>query len=183
MKKIQFDINWKFIYEMINKIKEIKLRWFQIRLMNRILCTNITLKAMQIRDSDLCTFCNEEQETIEHLFTECEFVLMFWKDVKDLLVQYNILNDNFEFDSILMLFTYSKNHGKQMSKSVFYFLNVARYFVYKSRCEECIPIFASFLNYFKSKYQTIRYIATKNNIIEQFDKEWENWQKLILSLW
>ena len=179
--KLQFDINWKFIYEMINKIKEIKLRWFQIRLMNRILCTNITLKAMQIRDSDLCTFCNEEQETIEHLFTECEFVLMFWKDVKDLLVQYNILNDNFEFDSILMLFTYSKNHGKQMSKSLFYFLNVARYFVYKSRCEECIPIFASFLNYFKSKYQTIRYIATKNNIIEQFDKEWENWQELILS--
>ena len=180
--KLNLNLDWKNIYKLVLNVKEIKLRWFQLRLNSRILCTNITLKAMQIRQDDLCSFCNEEQESIEHVFTECEFVLIFWRQVKDVLVQNNILNNDFDIDSVLILFTYSRNQGKQMSKPLFYFLNVAKYFVYKSRCEECIPIFASFLNYFKRKYQTIRYIATKNNVIEIFDKEWENWQRLILSL-
>ena len=36
---------------------------------------------MKISDIDKCTFCNEEEETIEHLLTTCKYTLTFWKEV------------------------------------------------------------------------------------------------------
>ena len=47
-----------------------KLRWFQFRINNRILCTNKFLYRIRKSDNQLCTFCSEEEETIEHLLWE-----------------------------------------------------------------------------------------------------------------
>ena len=48
--------------------KESKIRYFQYRFIHRILGTNSRLYRMNIVDSPLCTFCNEQNESIEHLF-------------------------------------------------------------------------------------------------------------------
>ena len=45
---------------------------------------------MKISDADKCTFCNEEEETIEHLLTTCKYTLPFWKEVIKWLKTYNI---------------------------------------------------------------------------------------------
>ena len=173
--KLNINVNWKTAFDNISKMKEIKLRWFQLRIMNRIIGTNVTLKAMKIRIDDLCTFCNEETETIEHLFTECMFSIQFWNNVKTLLVENNIVQNDFVLDQKCILFGISEY---LTSKALLYFIQVAKYFIYKSRCEECIPIFETFKVYFKKKFQIIRYIAMKNNALDQFDIEWELWSNL-----
>ena len=38
---------------------------------------------MKIADSLLCTFCSQEDETIEHVFLSCEYSKRLWKNVKD----------------------------------------------------------------------------------------------------
>ena len=53
--------NWKCT-------QEVKLRWFQFRLLNRILCTNTLLVKINRSDNPNCTFCNEVEESIIHLF-------------------------------------------------------------------------------------------------------------------
>ena len=58
---------------------DVKLRWFQYRVLNRILTTNTCMYNIGQRNS-LCTFYNDESETIKHLFTEC-------KKVKPILAQ------------------------------------------------------------------------------------------------
>ena len=170
--KLNENVNWKTVFYMVSKMKEIKLRWFQLRIMNRIIGTNITLKAMNIRDDDLCTFCNEETETIEHLFTECMFAIQFWNNVKALLMEHDIIQNDFLLDPKCILFGNSDN---TISDALLYFIQVAKYFIYKSRCEECIPIFETFKGYFKKKFQTIKYIAMKNNALDKFEIEWELW--------
>ena len=45
------------------KIQETKLKWFQVRLLHRILETNIVLKEMGIIQSVLCDFCNLERDS------------------------------------------------------------------------------------------------------------------------
>ena len=175
--KLEMDINWKLVFLHINHVKEIKLRWFEIRTLSRILGTNVTLLAMGIKTEDTCTFCNEEKESIEHLFCECDLVLTFWAYIKKLLVDNNIVQNEFILDHKLILFGYSENHI--ISKQLSYFLVLCKYFIYRCRCEETIPLVLPFVNYFRIKHQTNRFIALKNCKIEKFNENWELWKNII----
>lgn len=62
--ELNTDIEWKKVFENVSHNIEIKLRWFQIRINTRIICTNITLFAMKLKNNDLCTFCNEERHHV-----------------------------------------------------------------------------------------------------------------------
>ena len=77
-------INWKAIYENnYFSTTETKLRSFQIRLNLRSIVTNIQLAGFDIINSELCTFCLQHPETINHLFLNCKIVENFWKDIED----------------------------------------------------------------------------------------------------
>ena len=56
-----------------------KLRSFHYRLLHGAIITNCHLKRYGIKETNLCTFCNREPETIDHLFWECAKVLSLWK--------------------------------------------------------------------------------------------------------
>lgn len=58
-----------------------KLRLFQYKITQRCLVTNINLFYYGIKDTKNCTFCNNHNETIIHLFWECHVVQRFWKQV------------------------------------------------------------------------------------------------------
>ena len=60
------EIDWKSIFLGVNNIKEIKLKWFQVKICHRILVTNSILLHMNITDSDKCNFCLREKDTILH---------------------------------------------------------------------------------------------------------------------
>ena len=55
-----------------------KLRWFQFRLIHRILGTNSFLFKINKVDSNVCVFCKEEEETLIHLFCSCIYSINFW---------------------------------------------------------------------------------------------------------
>ena len=66
--------------------KESKIRYFQYRFIHRTLGTNARLCRMNIVGSPLCTFCNEQIESIEHLFWECSISSNFILDVEQSLL-------------------------------------------------------------------------------------------------
>ena len=134
---------------------------------------------MNIKSDDICTFCNEERETIEHLFTECELVLVFFNRLKGLLLQHNIVNVDFKLNPEFILFGISENVNYTNNSQLQYVFLVAKYFVYTSRCEEILPVFASFLKYFAMKFETLKYIAMKNVCIDKFNREWRDFEFLL----
>ncbi len=58
--------------------KDTKLISFNFRLIHRIIATNDFLKRINILDDNKCTFCKRENESIEHLFYDCNITSQFW---------------------------------------------------------------------------------------------------------
>ena len=72
------DFNWNKHFSIIYKVtKDTKLHWFQFRIFHRILATNSYLYTIHKVNSESCTFCQREKETITHLFWECQHVTIF----------------------------------------------------------------------------------------------------------
>ena len=51
-----------------------KLQWLQYRITHRILGTNSYLFKIRYINSDVCSFCSREKETIKHLFWDCIYI-------------------------------------------------------------------------------------------------------------
>ena len=75
---------WKKYYILPHKCSlDTSLQWLQFRIVHRILATNSFLFKIHLVDSDLCTFCNTEKETLEHLFYDCYVTKHFLSDFCD----------------------------------------------------------------------------------------------------
>ena len=55
-----------------------KLRDFQYRLLNQAVITNTHLFKWKIIQADLCTFCEEQPESILHLLVKCKHSQLIW---------------------------------------------------------------------------------------------------------
>lgn len=74
---------WEKIHIHINKITCCtKLRYFQYRLLNKYLITNIDRSKYDGSVSPLCSFCHLANETVRHLFFDCHEVHKFCQAFK-----------------------------------------------------------------------------------------------------
>ena len=81
------DSTWKQYYLIPFKCTlDSSLRWLQYRILHRILATNSFLFKINIIDSELCTFCGLERETLEHIFFECDLTRKFLSDISSWLL-------------------------------------------------------------------------------------------------
>ena len=60
--------------------KDSTVQWFQTKINHRILGTSTFLCKIKLTYGSMCTFCSIVDETIEHLFWECEYVNKFLKE-------------------------------------------------------------------------------------------------------
>ena len=88
--------------------KDTKLLIFQYKLLHRQLITNRNLNlwdqrlAPEERRSDLCYFCKNETEHLEHLLYNCPIVKQFWSNVFTWIAQHSNLYINFTMAEILL---------------------------------------------------------------------------------
>ena len=69
--KLAFALPHKIVYEPYVKA-------FQYKILNSILYTNRKLFKIGYSEHDKCTFCDNESETLDHLFFYCSFSNIFW---------------------------------------------------------------------------------------------------------
>lgn len=84
---IVFNENdWYQIFELaLKKTKESKFHWLQFQILHRILLINSYLH--KLIDSSNCSFCNQESETIGHLFVECPIVKELGSNIEELFLK------------------------------------------------------------------------------------------------
>ena len=68
--------------------RETKLLTFQFKLLHRRIATQNNLYKIGISLTNACTFCEQNTETLIHLFYEFGFVQIFWQDVQYWLIQH-----------------------------------------------------------------------------------------------
>ena len=80
-----------------------KLLVFQFKLLHRRLATNNFLKKINLKDNDLCSFCQIEEETLIHLFWNCTVTSCFWHDLTQWLQNNEISLRSLELTSSLAI--------------------------------------------------------------------------------
>ena len=77
---------WPKIYMLSNKCAiDTRTRVFQYKILNNVLYLNKHLYKTKGVESPLCSLCQKENETFEHLFVDCTFSKELWTDLKQSL--------------------------------------------------------------------------------------------------
>ena len=164
------SVDWKNIYSLAFEVTlDTKLREFQYKLLNLIIFTNEKLYKFKIIESLLCTFCNEEVESLEHLSYLCKISSFFWKE----LLSWLAVQRNKDLDISFMEILFGKFDISDDSLLVNHVLLLAKFFLYKCKLSNINPSLKVFKAKLKATYTLETYIARKNGILLKHYKKWD----------
>ena len=89
----------------------------------------------------------------------------------------HLVNANFKLEKDFILLGNTKSYN--INKILYYVILVAKFYVYKSRCEGSLPNMFAFRNYIHDKYCVEKYIAMKNMLLDKFDRDWHGWENFV----
>ena len=123
---VEFGNLHKDIYALTNVPK---YRSFQYRLLQRGLVTNIQLAKWGMRDSDICSFCEEHHETVTHLFAKCRVISPLWKQlITDITKRYGEIPLVTNNQNIIL------NKISQKKHVATFMCLLTKQYIYKQRC-------------------------------------------------
>ncbi len=140
--------NWDHIYSLpFLCTKNNKMIMLQYKILMLTVNTNALLFECNLKETNLCTFCNETRETITHLFWECQTIRNFWMEIK------TTFNNTCDIDipvSAEIVILGSENH----SITVNYLIILVKYFIYICKFNYTPPTLDNFLRYLSNTYET-----------------------------
>ena len=138
------DDNWRDAYQLASKCtKSTRILEFQYKLLHRRITTNEFLTKIGVRDDPNCSFCNEEQEKLFHLFWSCPKVVSFWHELTERLSLLHIISEHYTTEPLVahgLKPDCSKNH-QQINFSCL----LARFYIWMSNRKETAPKVKGFL--------------------------------------
>jgi len=171
------EVDWPKVFKKTKKIKEIKLRWFQMRIYYRILVTNSVLKEMGLTPNNMCNFCKTEKDTIIHYLWQCPFSQRFW----DQFVR--TLKDNCDNCARLVasptLVLFGSDENIVTDQGFDFLLIQAKFFVYKCRINKIKPDVCMFLKDLKNIYRQDMYAYYMEMNSERFGIKWASYLTLV----
>ena len=165
------NLEWDRIFLKCRKTtSDVKLRWFQARLIHRILPTNVYLFLCKIKESPLCTFCNAENESITHLFWECPVVAQLWKRLEKLLQEKCLTCTQLKLSEQLVIFGYEKN--VIIDKAIYYIITLGKFFIYKCKLKNICPSIEGLVHYLNICYSDEQFISRTYLYQDIFETKW-----------
>ena len=152
------DLNWFEIFRKCYKCQDMQLRWFQMRVLHRILNTRKYLHECKIVDDPVCNFCQTEVQTIQHLLWSCSIVQKFWTELS-LLISSNCQHCvHLTFSEVLVIFV--NKEGLETDFGLNYILLLAKFYIYKAYLKDVIPNIQGFIGVLKQKLADLKYMHT-----------------------
>ena len=152
---------------------DVDLRWFQYKVMHRILFTNVLLFKLKLVEDDLCSFCHMHTETLIHFFCDCKFSINIWSELEKWILTNTGYKINFTKENILFGFQGANN--KAMNCLTF----IVKRTLYNNKLQNKVPYFPqvkiSLINYYKKE----KYIAETNCLYGNFQKKWTSLKRLL----
>ena len=157
-----FDIQeeeWKNIYCLPKTVNvDHKTKELQHKILNNYLNTNARLKRIKILDDDLCSFCNEEAETLEHLFLSCALVKKFWNEFLGWYLQFSQTEINIDYRTVVLGW---RTADPPLLEN--FILLTAKSFIFRSKINSNPPSLIHFKKVLISCYLRERYSCIKYN--------------------
>ena len=164
--------NWKNIYKLPFLVTiDSKSRAFQFKINHNIYYTNQKLNQVAIKDSSQCSFCKGQEESLRHLFIECEFVQPIWSDL------HNLMNERFRDDE--KLFGKYENINDKNYDLLSHLTIIVKQSIHASRIAYSLPSFDKVKSKIREVERIERQIALKNSKLELHLKKWEGLSTLV----
>lgn len=152
---------------------DVKLRWFQYRLLNRILTTNVFMFTIGQRNDKACTFCKKESETLCHLFLQCETVKPIWDQLQTWISDKVGIHVNLNEQHILFgLDPEKSNHAPNL------ILILTKIFIYKKRCQNSNLSFFQLQKELENYHNLEKFMYLKDANIRLYNQKWQVWKSL-----
>ena len=164
-------VDWEKVYSLaFNVTLESKLREFQYKILNCILYTNEKLFRLGLTNSPCCTFCQEDIESIEHLFFSCKVSFEFWQHVLSWLRDNGIQISTLKETDLI----FGKFDATDDFTLINHMLLMGKFYLYSNRCQKISePNLPVFIARTKRVYNIELYIARENDKLLQHLKKWE----------
>ena len=101
--------DFKKSFSKISMFDDIYLRYIQFRTLHRRFFTNDILFKIRIKDSPLCNFCQEFEDSNYHMLIECNKVKSLWTEVERWIAEIGVV-DYLINDRIIILGELQKAH-------------------------------------------------------------------------
>ena len=166
---------WKRVYTVtFNTVPDNSLIWLQYRIIHRILGTAELLNKMSIQSNALCRMCNSAQETLVHLFIQCEHVKTLWKNLENWILFKVGLNLTFSRTDIFLGYLYNDNNSVPINTII---ISAKDYIFYCAR-NRTIPVMLVLKEKIKTKYIEQTSLFTEDDKLEKLHKSWISFSKL-----
>ena len=175
--KLNIIVHWENTLKQVRKIKEVKLKWFQLRLCHNILVTNCILKKMGISERDMCTFCENEKDSVQHYLWYCTFSQCFWTQLENVLKDKCEQCQRVKFNIELVLF--GNDDVTKTDDQFDHIILLAKYFLYKNKIKKTKPEIKNFLHELKIQYETEKYMYSLEMKYTEFCRQWYPYEKLL----
>jgi hypothetical protein len=154
----------------IKTTQDTHLRWFQFRLIYRILPSQRLLFLMKIVNSATCTFCEVEEGTLEHLFWDCIKTQVFWSNWIDWLHTNFPHCSNLRLSKEFVIFGCESN--LHTDRIIDLFILLAKYHIFQAKTNNSAPLIQVFLRTVKQRFAVEKYNAVMNINTFDFRREW-----------
>ena len=166
-------IDWKksFILPFLCT-RETKLQIFQFKFLHRRVATNSFLHKIGLQTTDRCSFCEDESETIIHLFWECKFTKEFWSTTRIWIKQHLQLTTASNLTQ-LTCFGLVDNTSNLL---LHHTLLIARRYIFSCKMKNTLPKYQNFARLVENVREIEKRYANKSNSFEIFDKKWKDYK-------
>ena len=157
------NIDW----EKVHKVNfactiDTKLRSFYFKIFHKTIALNTFLYKIRRKDSPNCVYCEKAEETMVHLFCDCEKIVPIWRYVS------NIIEKHINFN----LSNFEKMFGVISDKFVTYLVLAVKYYIYVCKFKSDSPNVDHFKTFIRKQKETEYYLAKKRNKLTLHFKKW-----------
>ena len=158
--------DWTPVYKTLWKLRlSPNLQYFQYQIINRSLMTNKKLAQFKIVESNLCSFCLDSIETIEHMLYRCPLVKALWVKIQEWCNKNNYNKIKLEEKFILLGI-------KNQDYLLHTIINLTKQTIYKNKFKNKVPNLNHILYTWRACLDIEGYIAMCNNRGKTFLGKW-----------
>ena len=176
--KINLHIPWEKVFHKIHKIRDVTLKWLQIRIVHRIIVTNVILHAMGIAENVKCTLCNEERDSIEHFLWDCEHTQRFWNAVECFFNEKCKNAHSLKISRELVIF--GVDECSRLNDTFEFIIMFAKLYIFKCKTKNCLPNLSAFQKQLNARYKIEEFNAKINDNLTNFHVAWSAFEQTIL---
>ena len=149
-----------------------------MRIVHRVIATNVVLKKKGIVNSEQCTFCDEKDST-EHFLWQYYFTRCFWRTLKNLITTNCETACNIKITESLVLF--GVDSTVITNNNIFdLMILLAKQYLYRCKFEQSVPLIYVFTKQLKLRHKLEEYNSKMTFQENAFNARWHCCKTLLL---